>query len=89
MAGGNDTTGCGLLPATLLQLLAASLVTSSGTVYLNTIQVEGVCDGLTSAWECTDQGMDLEAFICANMFALDECGNMAVKVYKNTGVNGT
>ena len=80
---------CGKLPLTLIQALAACLVTSSGTTYVNTIEAAGACDGLTSFWTCANNGTDPESAIVANAFALDECGNLAIKIYKNTGSNLT
>ena len=76
---------CGKLPLTLLQALSACLVTSGSTVYLNAIEATGTCDDLTSFWTCDNNGLDLERAIVENAFTLDDCGNMAIKIYKNTG----
>jgi hypothetical protein len=79
------TTGCEEEPQSFLQLLARCIVLYGDVYKLNTIEVETNCDDLTDFWTCNNNHIDPERALCENVFAIDECGNLALKIFTNTG----
>jgi len=75
-----ENANCGLMPASLLEALASTLMQDSeGNIFFNIVCYEASCQGLSSAIECDTPISDLEAFIVANGFTTDSCGNPAIK----------
>jgi len=71
---------CGTMPATFMEALASCIVKdSSGNTFLNKICYDVDCADLTSAITCDIPATDLEAFVVANAFGFDSCGNLALK----------
>jgi len=87
--GTDYSTACGATPMSLMQMLAATLVTIDcnqiSQTRINLIPQFGYCDDLVSFWDCDIQNLDPERAIVENAFALDECGNLGLKVYFNYG----
>ena len=73
---------CGVLPLSLLQALAAAIMRDSdGNTFLNTKAFKNVeqCD-CEPAYTCDMQGVNLETFIVQNIFELDDCGHVTLKI---------
>ena len=85
MAATDYSTECGQLPLSFYQMLAACIREYGGHTYINTVYVQAACDTLTSFWDCDNNAMDPERALVENCFAIDECGNLALKVFLNTG----
>jgi len=74
---------CGVNPPDFFTLLASCIVrdTSSGNTYLNTICYDYDCYDEELVIDCTvGPPMDPQRFCAANLFALDECGRLALKI---------
>lgn len=91
--GTDYSTECGAAPMTFMQMLAATLITATcnevDQVRVNVIPQFGYCDDITSYWTCNNNGdvsdEGAERALVENAFALDECGNLGLKVYLNYG----
>ena len=81
-------TECAELPETFYELLARCIVLYDGHYYLNLDYVNSNCDDLTDFWTCAINHIEPERALVENVFALDECGNLALKVYYNSGERG-
>lgn len=78
---------CGQEKQSLMQMLANSLITYNGHVYLNLIPTAGYCDTIEGFIDCDNNHIDPEALIVGNAFALDECGHLGLKIFYNNGEN--
>jgi hypothetical protein len=78
-------TSCAELPQTFYQLLARCIVKHSGHYYINTASVTGVCSDLHAFWTCANNHITPERALVENVFATDSCGNLALKIFNNTG----
>lgn len=86
---------CGTLPLSFVQMLAACMVNYIGCdiqgtphTFLNLIPVSYYCDDLQDFWTCARQGPNDDealAAMAANLFALDDCGRLGLKVFWNYG----
>jgi hypothetical protein len=76
-------TECTGEPQTFYQLLARCLVIYDGYVYINTAAVLGDCTDLHAFWTCANNHIDPERALCENIFATDDCGNLALKIFAN------
>lgn len=94
--GTDYTPDCGAAQMTFFQMLASSLIKytcdeNTDQVRLNMIPQFGYCDSIESYWDCDNNGntsdKGSEAALVANAFALDECGNLGLKVFVNYGSN--
>jgi hypothetical protein len=81
-------TECAELPQTFIQLLARCIILYDGHYYLNLDYVNDSCDDLVAFWTCANNHIEPERALVENVFAVDECGNLALKVYYNLGVRG-
>lgn len=79
------STPCGDMPQSFYEMLQNATVTYNGHCYLNLIAVYDYCDDLTSCTDCDNNMMEPERFLVENLFALDECGNLGLKVFVNYG----
>ena len=79
------STPCGELPQTFFQMLANSIVDVDEHCMLNLIPCIGYCDDLTSCITCAEQGIEPDRLLVEKLFALDECGNLGLKVFVNYG----
>jgi hypothetical protein len=78
-------TECVELPQTFYQLLARCLVVYDSHVYINTATVTGYCDDLHDFWTCANNHIDPERALVENVFAVDDCGILALKIFNNEG----
>lgn len=81
-------TECTEYPQSFYQLLARCIVEYDGHYYLNIAIVSGYCDDLESLWDCANNHITPERALVENVFATDSCGNLALKVYSNSGEEG-
>lgn len=79
---------CGTMPESFIDLLARCIILYNGHYYLNLIYYTDNCNDLLDFWTCANNHIDPERALAENVFALDECGNLALKVYYNSGVRG-
>lgn len=78
-------TECTESPETFYELLARCLVTYDGHVYINTASVTGNCDDLHDFWTCALGHIDPERALVENVFTVDDCDNLALKIFNNEG----
>jgi hypothetical protein len=81
-------TECVEMPETFYELLARCIVLYDGHYYLNLNYVNSNCDDLTAFWTCLNNHIEPERALVENVFAVDECGNLALKVFYNAGERG-
>lgn len=81
-------TECVDMAQSFYQLLARCIVEYDGHYYINTALVTGYCDDLTAFWTCAISHIDPERALVENVFATDECGNLALKIFSNAGEEG-
>jgi hypothetical protein len=78
------TPPCGDLPLKFLELLAQCVVLYDGHYYLNMLYASANCDSLTPFITCSNNNLPPDE-VLANLFALDECGNLGIKALLNLG----
>lgn len=78
-------TECTEQPESFIELLARCLVIYDGVVYLNILAVTGYCDDLIAFWTCNNGHIEPERALVENVFAVDDCGNLALKLFINLG----
>lgn len=92
--GTDYSTACGAAPMSFIQMLASCLITytcdnNTDQVRLNMIPQFGYCDTIGSYWTCNNNGdvsdVGAERALVENAFALDDCGNLGLKVFVNIG----
>ena len=83
-----DYGGCTDAPQTFLQMLANCIVIYADErgvehTYLNTIVDYDYCEDAEDFWTCDNNGgkLDPERALVQNLFALDDCGRMALKLF--------
>lgn len=79
-----NAVGCGFTELTFWQYLAACVVVDENGCYrLNTLDADGTCSSYTPAIKC---GMDNSNPLATikNIFGIDACGNMAIKLVNVT-----
>ena len=76
--------GCGELQQKFLELLAQAVVEYNDHYYLNIIYTSANCDTLTPFINCNNNHVTPDE-VLANLFALDECGNLGIKMLLNLG----
>ena len=84
------STPCGNMPLTFIQMLAACIVgyddlAGDRHYYLNVAGTSEHCDDLHALVDCNINSIDPERLLVENLFALDECGNLALKLLNNQG----
>lgn len=75
---------CGDLALKFMELLSQCVIEYDGHYYLNTIYNTAVCDSITPFITCQNNHLTPDE-VLQNIFALDECGNLAVKLFLNLG----
>lgn len=78
-------TPCNAIPKTFIELLAQCIVSYSGHYYINLAPVSNNCDDLSAFWTCSNNHIEPERALVENVFAVDACGNLALKVFYNGG----
>jgi hypothetical protein len=67
------------------QLLARCIVLYAGNYYINTASVSGACVDYHDFWTCSNNHIDPERALAENVFCVDDCGNLALKIFNNSG----
>lgn len=78
-------TECNDMPQSFYQLLARCIVLHGGHYYINVASVTGNCDDLHAFWTCAINHITPERALVENVFATDSCGNLALKIFNNSG----
>jgi len=81
-------TPCGDMPESFYELLARCIVLYDGHYYINVAYVSGNCDDLVDFPTCAINHIEPERALAENVFATDACGNLALKMYYNSGARG-
>lgn len=81
-------TECTEYPQSFYQLLARCIVLYDGHYYINTASVTGYCDDLHDFWTCSNNHWPPERALVENVFATDDCGNLALKIFNNEEERG-
>lgn len=79
---------CGTLSQSFYQMLARCIVLDDDHFKLNTVIGFADCEDLHSFWTCDNNHIDPEQALIDNVFALDDCGNLAIKILFNGDVIG-
>jgi len=79
------STECGSLPLSFIQMLAACIVGYDGHYYLNILGTSEHCDDLDDLVDCNTNQIESERLLVENVFALDECGRLGLKMLWNQG----
>lgn len=82
------STECAATHETFLELLARCIILYDGHYYLNLLYVNNNCDDLTAFWTCNNGHIKPERALSENVFGVDECGNLGLKVFYNSGAEG-
>lgn len=78
-------TECNDIPLSFYQLLAMCIVLYDGHYYINCASTNAYCDDFHDFWTCDNGHLDPERALVENVFAVDDCGNLALKVFNNNG----
>lgn len=84
------STPCGELPQKFFDMLNRCIVgyyDIAGVLHyrINTITATAACDTITPLLDCNTNNIESERLLVENVFALDECGNYALKIFTNSG----
>ncbi len=84
-------TPCGYPLQSFFQMLVNSMVSATDDeghthCYLNLLYDGSYCGDESQCLTCTNGVDDPERFLVENLFALDECGRLGVKVMLNYGI---
>lgn len=78
-------TQCTESPESFYELLARTIVLYNGHYYINMATVSDNCEELHAFWTCSNNHIDPERALVENVFATDDCGNLALKIFNNQG----
>jgi len=78
-------TECTEYPLSFYQLLAMCLAYYNSAVHINTASVTGYCGDLVDFWTCSNNHIDPERALVENVFAMDDCDILALKIFNNAG----
>ena len=79
-----DYSECAELPQSWYRMLARSVVKYSDSVYLNAITDNAACTSLTQLLDCNVNNVESERLLVTNLFAVDDCGNLLLKMVADT-----
>jgi hypothetical protein len=79
-----DFSVCAELPQSWYRMLARCVVKYSDAVYLNTIVDSAACTALTQLLDCNVNNIESERLLVTNLFAVDDCGNLLLKMVADT-----
>jgi hypothetical protein len=82
------STPCATQPESFYEMLARCIVLYDGHYYINMAVVTGYCDDLEAFWTCANNHIPAERALVENVFALDDCNIMVLKVFNNAGEEG-
>jgi hypothetical protein len=78
-----DYEACGEMPLTLIQMLARTIRTYESFNRVNAVLETVACANLTTMYQCDSFSLTKEVaeeLLVANVFAVDDCGNLLVKL---------
>jgi hypothetical protein len=78
-----DYSECVEMPQSWLQMLARCIVTYNGTTKLNAIIDTTACTDLVQLLDCNVNNIESERLLVANVFAVDDCGNLLIKMFSD------
>jgi hypothetical protein len=86
------STPCGYPQQSFFQMLVNSMISAhddQGNLhcYLNILYDMEYCDSEAPCLTCTNSVDDPERFLVENLFALDECGRLGIKMMLNLGAS--
>lgn len=79
-----DYSECGEIPQSLIQMLARCIVTYDGANKLNSVIDIGSCESVTALLDCNVNAIESERLLVSNIFAVDDCGHLLIKMYSNS-----
>ena len=80
---------CGTMPATFFEMLASCIHTNTdGEIFVNVVCFTAECRDMSQTLTCGMDTSDPEAFVVANAFTTDSCGNPALKLRICTAEEG-
>lgn len=84
----NYNTGCGGVGLSFIQMLASSIRgyhDLQGVIHyrLNAVEVADDCTMLSEPADCDTSHLDPERLLVENVFATDECSQLAIKLFSN------
>lgn len=79
-----DYSECGEVPQTFIQMLARCIITYNSVNKLNIVTQTEACDTLVDLLDCSTNNIESERLLVENLFATDECGYLAMKIFSNT-----
>jgi hypothetical protein len=80
------TPDCGTISESFLKMLANCIVEYEGHRMLNVVGCSDDCEELEDGLACNDPDiLDPEAALVHSIFALDDCGRLAIKLFINEG----
>ena len=85
LASTDYSTLCDQLPQSFIQMLANCIFKYEGHYVLNLLTCTDYCDDLEDFWTCANNGIEPERALVENLFALDECGRLGIKIFINLG----
>ena len=78
-----DYSDCGEMPQTLIEMLARCIITYGGINKLNAVIAKGSCEDVTQLLACPND-IEAERLLVANVFAVDSCGRLFIKLFENS-----
>lgn len=79
-----DYSECGEMPKTFIEMLARTIVTYSGSNRVNAIIDAEACTEVTQLLDCSVNAIESERLLVSNVFAVDDCGRLLVKIFANS-----
>jgi len=79
-----DYNECGEMPLSLIEILSRTIYTYANQNHLNIIIDSAACTELTQLLDCDVNNIESERLLVNNIFAVDDCGKMLIKLVNNT-----
>lgn len=79
-----DYSKCGEIPQTWIQMLARCIVNYNDVMMLNSVSDSVACTSLTQLLDCNVNNIEAERLLVANVFAVDNCGHLLLKLVNDT-----
>ena len=80
----DDYSECGEIPQSWIRMLARCVVIYSEATKLNSIIDSAACTALTQLLDCDVNNIESERLLVTNVFAVDDCGNLLLKMVNDT-----
>jgi len=79
-----DYSECAEMHQSWLQMLARCIVVYSEITKLNVVVDSAACTELTQLLDCNINNIESERLLVNNLFAVDDCGNLLMKIVSNS-----